>query len=162
MGGHLQLSVLTPAFSESNDHYLKYINLRFVHSTTITYQQRRQAFCTSVLSCYVCIGHCSDGVLCVQSLRHLSAAFVGVHSGHCFYVVFVCICCRVTIMCCVYWLLPCLIFQNCTAGWMFVSSLSVRPCTWVFLANAMQPLAAAFGLPCVCYICSFYVMAPGY
>ena len=36
----MQLSVLLrSAVSESDDHYLKYINLRFVHSTTITYEQ---------------------------------------------------------------------------------------------------------------------------
>ena len=34
MGGHLKLPVLT---TESDDHYLKYVNLRFVHLSTITY-----------------------------------------------------------------------------------------------------------------------------
>ena len=34
-----KLSVLRSAFSESDDHYLKHVNLRFVHSTTITYEQ---------------------------------------------------------------------------------------------------------------------------
>ena len=37
-GGHLQLPVLRSAFSESDDHYRKYINLGFVHSSTITYE----------------------------------------------------------------------------------------------------------------------------
>ena len=39
MGGHLQLSGLTPVFTEPDDHYLKYVNLQFVHSTTTTYEQ---------------------------------------------------------------------------------------------------------------------------
>ena len=34
-GGQLQLSELMTAVSESDDHYLKYINLRFAHSSTI-------------------------------------------------------------------------------------------------------------------------------
>ena len=37
-GGHLQLPVLRTAFSESDDHYLKYIDLQFVHLSTITYE----------------------------------------------------------------------------------------------------------------------------